>query len=67
MYILKDEMKPKIIDLTNRAIAHKVGISESYMSEILNGHKKNISKTLAYAISKALCNYYEIEDVFKIV
>lgn len=63
MYILKDEMKEKVKDLTNRYIADKVGITETYMSQILNNRKK-ASKTLAYAISKVISSNYEIEDVF---
>jgi plasmid maintenance system antidote protein VapI len=67
MYKLKDEMKDKIRAVTNRSIANKVGVTEGYISLIVNDHKPNITKTLAYAISKAISNDYEIEDVFEIL
>ena len=67
MYKLKDEMKEKIRAVTNRSIANKVGVTEGYISLIVNDHKPNITKTLAYAISKAISNDYEIEDVFDVI
>lgn len=67
MYKLKDEMKEKIKDITNRSIANKVGVTEGYISSIVHDKKPNITKTLAYAITKAISNDYEIEDVFDVI
>ena len=72
-YILKDGMKKQIrmmkIDdekITNRKIAEILGISESYVSEIMNRKKTKISKLMAYAFCKTINSDFEIPDLFDI-
>jgi len=48
--------------LKRKDIAEITGISESYISQIKSG--RSISKVFAYAICKAICKDYEIEDLF---
>lgn len=68
MYKMKKEISNNIRKLRyNRKLAEKVGVSEGYMSQVVNGHKINISKTLAYAISKAIASDLEIENIFEII
>ena len=67
-YIIKDGLKNHIKKIiSNREIANKVGITEGYISQILNARKKNISKTMAYAIAKAISKDSEINDIFNII
>lgn len=52
----------------NRKLAHIVGVTEGYMSGIVNNAgRRNISKMTAYAISKAIDKNLEIADVFDII
>lgn len=48
--------------MKRKDIAEITGISESYISQIKSG--RSISKVFAYAICKAICKDYEIEDLF---
>lgn len=66
------KMKPKFSYMIkekrlNRKLAHIVGVTEGYMSGIVNNDKRrNISKMTAYAIAKAINSDLEIADVFDI-
>lgn len=48
-------------------LAEIVGLNASYMSEIVNGRRQDISKTTAYAITKAISPNLEINDLFNVV
>lgn len=48
--------------LKRKDIAEITGISESYISQIKSG--RSVKKIVAYAICKAICKDYEIEDLF---
>ena len=62
MYLLKDvEIK---FEGLQKELAHKIGISECYLSKILN-RKKKCSQLVAYAFVKALAPEKEIEDFFE--
>ena len=74
MYVMKD----KYCNIINkykyqrgkqniRELSNKIGITEGYLSQIVDKKKTNISKTLAYAISKAISINLEITDVFNIL
>lgn len=66
-YIIKPKMKQEIKKhIKFKELADIVGINECYMSEVVNGRRKTISKTLAYAICKAISPKLEIEDIFDI-
>ncbi len=60
---MKDAIKKKI---NFNRLAQKVGINRCYMSEIMNGRRDTISKTLAYAICKAISPELEVSDIFNI-
>lgn len=47
-------------------LARRVGVNRCYMSEIMNGRRQTISKTLAYAICKAISPELEVSDIFSI-
>jgi len=67
-YILKSEIKEVVHKkITNRAIANKLGITEGYVSQIMNGRKTKISKLMAYAFCKAISQDLEITDLFEIL
>lgn len=67
-YIIKDGMKDEIKkQSTFRNIAQKIGVTEGYISQVMNGRKTTISKVLAYAICKAISSNLEIQDVFNII
>lgn len=51
--------------ITNRSIAEKCGLTENYISEILNG--REIIKTPAFCFVKSINNELEIEDFFEII
>jgi plasmid maintenance system antidote protein VapI len=51
----------------NRKIAEKIGVTEGYISQIVNHKKINISKTMAYAVTKAIASNLEIENIFDIM
>lgn len=53
--------------ITNRKIAQKLGVTEGYISQIVNCKKTNISKLLAYAFCKAIHSDLEIEDIFEVL
>lgn len=55
-FILKSRM------LKRKDLAEITGISESYISQIKKG--RSVSKVFAYAICKAICKDYEIENLF---
>lgn len=68
MYKMKEEITKEIKkQRINRKLAEKVGVTEGYISQIVNGKKTRISKTMAYAISKAISNELEIENIFDIM
>ena len=50
-----------------RNLSIKTGITEGYISNIINGKKPNISKVVAYAFVKAISNDLEIENLFDIM
>jgi plasmid maintenance system antidote protein VapI len=54
-------------DINNRKIAQRVGVTENYISLIVNGKKPSISKSLAVCFSKAINPEWEIEDAFDIL
>lgn len=60
---MKEQIRKKI---RFNKLAEKVGINKCYMSEIVNGRRKTISKRLAYSICKAISPDLEIEDLFDI-
>lgn len=67
-YIIKDGMKDEIKkQSTFRNIAQKIGVTEGYISQVMNGRKTTISKVLAYAICKSISSNLEIQDVFNII
>lgn len=49
---------------TQKSLAEEIGISESYLSKILN-RKKECSKLVAYAITKRIDCNKEILDLFE--
>ena len=60
-------MKQKIRKIiSNRDLAKIVGVGESYISQVLNGRRKSISKMTAYSICKAISPDLEISDLFDI-
>lgn len=68
LYKLKDGMEIYIKEhYTYKELADLIGIDRSYMSQIVNRKRLTISKTIAYAICKALRPDYEIKDIFNII
>lgn len=67
-YIIKPETKYMLKDLglKNRDIANKLGVSQSYVSLVINGKRHNTSKLMAFAFCKAISTNLEIEDLFNI-
>lgn len=66
-YKIKPGMKEQIRKVIRfNKLAEKVGINHCYMSEIMNGRRQTISKTLAYSICKAISPDLEIPDLFNI-
>lgn len=64
-------IKPGMKDLIRKKVkfnelARRVGVNRCYMSEIMNGRRETISKTLAYAICKAISPELEVSDIFNI-
>lgn len=55
-FLLKTRM------LKRKDLAEITGISESYISQIKKG--RSVKKIVAYAMCKAICKNYEIEDLF---
>lgn len=49
--------------ITLKALAERVGINRSYLSEIIKG--RPTTKLTAYAICKGTSQFYEIEDLFE--
>lgn len=66
MYVMKKKYSDLIKkNRSNRKIANVVGITEPYMSGIVNNDKRrSITKMTAYAITKAIDENLEIADVF---
>lgn len=65
MYKIKKEEIDKIKKYgTVREISKETGLTEGYISQILNGTKTKITKQTAYAITKAISSDFEIEDLF---
>lgn len=68
MYLMKKEISDNIKNLRyNRKLAEKIGVTEGYISQIVNGRKTNISKTMAYAIAKAISSDLEIQNIFDVM
>lgn len=68
MYKIKKEEIDKIKKYgTVREISKETGLTEGYVSQILNGTKTKITKRTAYAITKAISSDFEIEDLFDII
>lgn len=67
-YIIKSGVKDAIRNKkTNREIANMLGITEGYISQIINSRRTKISKLMAYAFCKAIDSELEIEDLFEIL
>lgn len=67
-YKLKDGMKQEIKKYTKfKDLANRIGIDESYISQIVNGRRLSISKTVAFAICKSINPNLEINDLFDII
>lgn len=67
-YIMKPKAKDLIANnMTQRKLAEKVGITTSYMNEIITGNKRRngVNERLAYFICKALDPELEIADLFE--
>ena len=65
MYKFKVEKKEEIINKYKLGfLADEIGISLTYLSNILNG-KVNCKKVVAYCITKMVNNEKEIEYFFK--
>ena len=65
MYIFNKELKKELMgDMTIRGIANLMGITEGYVSQVLNG-KKKCSKLVAYCICKIFNYNLEVEDCFE--
>lgn len=62
MYFLK-EQKLKL-SKTQKELSKEIGITESYLSKILN-RKKKCSKLVAYSITKAIDPQKEILNLFE--
>lgn len=61
---MKEQIK-KVVKFKD--LAERVGIDKCYMSEVMNGRRKTISKTLAFSICKAISPDLEIPDIFDII
>lgn len=68
MYILKQGVKETLRNnrITNKKIAEKLGVTEGYISQIINRRKTDISKLMAYSFCKAIDSELEILDLFEI-
>lgn len=65
MYIFNKELKKELLNgMTIRNIANLMGITEGYVSQVLNG-KKKCSKLVAYCICKIINYELEVEDCFE--
>ena len=65
MYKFNEEEKAKLLDgRTITYIAKKIGITNSFLTSILNG-KRSCSKIVAFSIVKCLCQEAEINDYFE--
>lgn len=65
MYIFKKETLENLgFSKTRKQMAEIIGVSEGYLSKILNS-KRKCSKVLAYAITKTLNEKSEISDFFE--
>ena len=68
MYKIKEEEIKKYKKYgTVRKLSIITGMTEGYVSQILNGKKTDISKVVAYAITKAISPDLEIENLFNIM
>lgn len=64
-YIIKPDAQEIVHEWgINRKIAKKLGVTEGYISQIINGRKTKISKLMAFAFCNAINNDFEIEDIF---
>ena len=64
MYKFKTEKYKEIIEKYKiNGIAEKIGITPTYLSQILN-NKKDCKKTVAYCIVKAIDSNAEINNYF---
>ncbi len=64
MYQFKSEKYNEVISKYKmKSIAERIGITPTYLSQILN-NKKECKKTVAYCITKAINNSSEINDYF---
>ena len=67
-YVIKEGMKEYLHKnkITNRKIARRLGVTEGYISQIVNKKQTKISKLMAYAFVKAVSSDMEIENIFNI-
>ena len=67
MYKIKEEIQSQKRYGTVRRLARKTGLSEGYVSQVLNGTRTISEKVYAFAITKAINTDFEIENVFEII
>lgn len=66
-YRMKNEISEEIRKKRcNRMLAKEIGITETYISQIVNKRRTDISKTVAYAVTKAIGSDLEIKDIFEV-
>lgn len=66
-YVMKPKIKYLIANsMTQRELAQKVGVTTSYMNEIITSNKRRngVNERLAYFICKAIDPELEIADIF---
>lgn len=65
LYLFKQNINKWILleGKAQKYIANEIGISNIYLSHVING-KKACSKAVAYAITKCVSNNKKVEDLF---
>ena len=64
MFIFKKELKKQLLEgRTIKYVASKIGITDTFLTSILNG-KRTCSKITAYCITKFFNQNYEVNDLF---
>lgn len=68
MYKIKNGIKEQLKSngIKFNELSKRVGINRCYMSEIMNGRRKTVSKTVAFSICKAISPNLEVQDLFDI-
>ena len=66
-YLLKEDVAEEIkAKYRNSYFVKTLGVSDSYISLVLNRHKK-VKKVVAYSFVKVIDSEAEIEDMFELV